>query len=314
MLHSTAAASFALVAPEDLAGTTLAGYTLQARVGEGATAVVYRAAHSLHGIVAIKVLRARLRGDRTAVARFLREAEYATRVRHPNVVQTIEHCEARPGLHVIAIEWATGELLELHAKRRAPLGREETALIIGQIADAVDAAHQAGIIHRDLKPENVVYDAALKRVKLLDFGIAAQADHGDIRYTRPNFFVGTLMYVSPESLSGERVTVAADQYSLASIAYYLLSGCLPYLGRTQTDLYTQRLTKPPLPLGAAGSGARIDAGVEAVVMRGLERDPGARFGTVLAFSTALRDAIAAIAGHEGRATSGCSRSSSAHSR
>ena len=293
MLRSHATTSFALVAPEDLAGSTLAGYTLQERVGEGATAVVYRAAHSVHGAVAIKVLRARLRGDSTAVARFLREAEYAARVEHPNVVRTIEHCEARPGLHVIAIEWATGDLLELHAKRRAPLNGAETALIIGQIADAVDAAHQAGIIHRDLKPENVVYDASLKRVKLLDFGIAAQADHLDVRYTRPNFFVGTLLYVSPESLSGDRVTVAADQYSLASIAYYLLSGCLPYLGRTQTDLYTQRLTKPPVPLSSAHSSAKIDRRLEAVVMRGLERDPAARFPTVLEFSAAFRDAVAA---------------------
>ena len=137
---------------EDLSGTTLAGYALQEMVGEGGTAIIYRAKHSSHGDVAVKVLREKLRNDRTAVARFLREASYGTRVLHPNVVQTIEIGEARPGVHFLAIEWATGEILEKYAKRNAPLPAPEVADIVSQIADAVYAAHAAGIIHRDLKP------------------------------------------------------------------------------------------------------------------------------------------------------------------
>ena len=103
--------SFADVTREDFSGTTLAGYAIREKVGEGGTAVVYRAEHPKHGAVAIKVLREKLRDDRTAVARFLREASYGTRVLHPNVVRTIEIGEARPGLHFLAIEWALGELL-----------------------------------------------------------------------------------------------------------------------------------------------------------------------------------------------------------
>src|SRR5215207_4071256 len=185
-------------------------------VGEGGTSAVYRADHPQHGVVALKVLREKLRQDRTAVARFLREAKFGTRVEHPNVVRTIETGESGPGLHFLAIEWAAGEILERYAKRNAPLPREEVARIVIQIGDAVQAAHSAGIVHRDLKPDNVMYDPETHQVKLLDFGIAAATDTApDERLTRAGFFVGTLMYVAPEALSGELVTPAADQYSLA---------------------------------------------------------------------------------------------------
>ncbi|HWG52763.1 MAG TPA: protein kinase, partial [Gemmatimonadaceae bacterium] len=152
---------------ENLSGTTLAGYALQDRVGEGGTAVVYRAEHPSHGTVAVKVLREKLRSDQTAIARFLREASYGTRVQHPNVVRTIEIGDAGTGLHFLSTEWAPGELLESYAKRNAPLAPAEVAEIIGQIADAVQAAHAAGIIHRDLKPDNLMYDPATRQVKLL---------------------------------------------------------------------------------------------------------------------------------------------------
>jgi len=279
------------VTPENLSGSTLAGYTLQEMVGEGGTAVVYRSAHPQHGTVAVKVLREKLRNDRTAVARFVREATYGTKVLHPNVVRTLDIGEARPGVHYIAIEWATGELLERYAKRHVPLSGEETAHIISQIADAVHAAHESGIIHRDLKPENVMYDPATKHVKLLDFGIAAQTDLApEERLTRAGFFVGTLMYVAPEALSGQLVTAAADQYSLATIAYYLLSGSLPYAGRSQRELFTQLLSQPPIPLSQAKRGG-VDPGIEAVVMRGLSRDPAQRYPDVIAFAAALREAV-----------------------
>ena len=191
---------------ETLVGTTLAGYAIQDLVGEGGTSAVYRAEHPSHGPVALKVLREKLRQDRTAVARFVREAKYGTRVQHPNVVRTIEIGEAGPGLHFLAIEWAGGEILERYAKRNCPLARDIVANIVTQIAGAVQAAHDAGIVHRDLKPENVMYDPVTGQVKLLDFGIAADTDATpDERLTRAGFFVGTLMYVAPESLSGEPV-------------------------------------------------------------------------------------------------------------
>jgi serine/threonine protein kinase len=191
---------------ENLVGQTIAGYALQSEVGEGGTSAVFRAHHNDHGIVAVKVLREKLRQDRTAVARFLREARYGERVQHPNVVRTIEIGEAGPGMHFLAIEWASGELLEKYAKRLGALPVDEVCAIVKQIADAVQAAHAAGIVHRDLKPDNVMYDPATRQVKLLDFGIATDTDIApEQRLTRAGFFVGTLMYVAPEALSGELV-------------------------------------------------------------------------------------------------------------
>ena len=280
------------MAREDFSGTTLAGYTINAMVGEGGTAAVYRAEHPTHGPVAVKVLREKLRNDRTAIARFLREASFGTRVQHPNVVRTIEIGEARPGLHFLAIEWAPGELLEKYARRKAPLPPAEVATIISQIADAVQAAHAAGIIHRDLKPDNVMYDPETQLVKLLDFGIAADSQMTpEERLTRAGFFVGTLMYVAPEALSGALVTPAADQYSLATIAYYLLTGCFPYTGKTQREIFTQLLSQPPIPLNAARKDLKFAPQVEEVVMKALSRDPGKRYPDVSAFAAALREAL-----------------------
>jgi len=270
----------------------LAGYTLESEVGEGGTAAVFRAKHPEHGMVAVKVLREKLRNDRTAVARFLREARYGERVVHPNVVRTIEIGEDTPGMHFLAIEWAAGELLEKYARRKGPLPPPQVADIVLQIANAVQAAHEVRIVHRDLKPENIMIDEATGVVKLLDFGIATDTDiEPEQRLTRAGFFVGTLMYVAPEALSGELVTPAADQYSLATIAYFLLTGCLPYTAKTPREMFSQLLSQPPITLNSARPGMKFPSAVEAVIMRGLTKDPTKRYSGVVEFATALRDAI-----------------------
>jgi eukaryotic-like serine/threonine-protein kinase len=280
------------VSRENLVGQTLAGYTITKSVGEGGTSAVFRAEHADHGVVAVKVLRDRLRNDRTAIERFLREARFGERVQHPSVVRTIEIGEAQPGMHFLAIEWADGEILEKYAKRATPLQPDEVATIVEQIADAVNAAHEANIVHRDLKPDNVMYDPESRRVKLLDFGIATDTDATpEQRLTRAGFFVGTLMYVAPEALSGELVGPSADQYSLATIAYYLLTGCLPYTAKTPREMFSQLLSQPPIPINSARPTLRFSTGVEEVLSRALSKDPKARYPDVLQFAAALKEAI-----------------------
>ncbi len=283
------------MAKENLVGRTLAGYALRGEVGEGGTSAVFRAEHPDHGVVAVKVLREKLRQDKTAVARFVREARYGERVQHPNVVQTIEVGEAGPGMHFLAIEWATGELLERYAKQHGSLPPDEVATIIRQIADAVHAAHVVGIVHRDLKPDNVMYDPATRQVKLLDFGIATDTDMApEQRLTRAGFFVGTLMYVAPEALSGELVSPAADQYSLATIAYLLLTGSLPFTAKTPREMFSQLLSQPPIPLNAARPGLRFPTAVEQVIMRGLHKDPRQRYADSVTFARELDAALATL--------------------
>lgn len=281
------------MAKENLVGRTLAGYTLRGEVGEGGTSAVFRAEHPAHGVVAVKVLREKLRQDKTAVARFVREARYGERVQHPNVVQTIEVGEAAPGMHFLAIEWAAGELLERYAKQHGPLPTDEVSTIIRQIADAVHAAHAVGIVHRDLKPDNVMYDPTSRQVKLLDFGIATDTDMApEQRLTRAGFFVGTLMYVAPEALSGELVSPAADQYSLATIAYLLLTGCLPFTAKTPREMFSQLLSQPPIPLNAARPNLRFPTSVEQVIMKGLSKAPTQRYPDAIVFARELESALA----------------------
>ena len=138
-----------------------------------------------------------------------------------------------------------------------------------------------------------MYDATRQAVKLLDFGIARDAElPPEERLTRTGFFVGTLKYVAPEALSGELVDGRADIYSLATITYWLLTGQHPHQGRTPRELFQQLLTQPPIPLNRAAPGLRFAPALEAAVMRGLERDPGRRQPTVAAFADEVGAGIA----------------------
>jgi eukaryotic-like serine/threonine-protein kinase len=278
---------------DSLIGRTVAGYRLVQHVGEGGTATVYKAEHPDRGPVALKVLRNRLAQDPVAIKRFLREAEFGTRVSHPNIVKTYDYGQTED-LYYLAMEWVDGETLEKFAARSGRLAPALVATIIEQIGAALGGAHAHGIIHRDLKPANIMYAPASQRAVLLDFGIARDADlKPEERLTRTGFFVGTLQYVAPEALSGELVTAQADVYSLATIAYYLLTATLPYSGRSPRELFQQLLTQPPIPLNQAVKGLRFSDQVEAALMAGLERDLSKRSKTVDEFSARLCTALRA---------------------
>jgi serine/threonine-protein kinase len=279
------------MAHENLAGQSIAGYRLLERVGEGGTAEVYRADHPGRGACAFKVLRERLRGDPIVVKRFLREAGYGSRVVHPGVVRTYDFGES-DGLYYLALEWAKGEPLADFLHREGPLAPADAVALVRQLADALAAAHTAGIIHRDLKPENIMYDPATRTVKLLDFGIARDAEQPpEERLTRTGFFVGTLQYVAPEALSGELVDGRADIYSLAKITYYMLTGRRPHEGRSPRELFQQLLSGKAIPLSEASKDLKFSPALDAAVMKGLARHPGDRQPTVTAFADELEAAL-----------------------
>jgi len=276
---------------DSLIGRTVAGYRLLQHVGEGGTATVYKAEHPERGQVAVKVLRSRLAQDPVAIKRFLREAEFGTRVNHPNIVRTYDYGQLED-LYYLAMEWVDGEALEKFAIRSGQLSPALVATIIEQIGAALSATHAQNIIHRDLKPANIMYNPATQRAVLLDFGIARDADlKPEERLTRTGFFVGTLQYVAPEALSGELVSEQADVYSLATIAYYLLTATLPYSGRSPRELFQQLLTQPPIPLNQAVKGLRFSPAVEEAIMAGLERDLSKRSKTVDEFTANLCTAL-----------------------
>jgi serine/threonine protein kinase len=278
---------------DKLIGRTIAGYQLLDHVGEGGTALVFRAEHPERGPAAVKILRQRQAQDPVAVKRFLREGEFGARATHPNIIRTLDFGE-EDGLHYIALEWAAGEPLADFIAGAGPLAPSLVARIISQLGEALTAAHRAGIIHRDLKPANIMYDPETQTARLLDFGIARDTDDSaEQRLTRAGFFVGTLQYVAPEALSGELVSEQADVYSLATIAYHLLTSRLPFPGKNPRELFQQLLTQSPTPLSAAIEGVRFTPELEQVVMKGLERDRTRRWKTVEEFAKAFAEAAMA---------------------
>jgi serine/threonine-protein kinase len=195
-------------------------------------------------------------------------------------------------LHYLALEWADGEPLAEFVNRSGNLAPSLVAKIVEQIGAALTAAHRAGIIHRDLKPANIMYDPAQQTAKLLDFGIARDAEMSpEERLTRAGFFVGTLQYVAPETLSGDLVGPQADVYSLATIVYHLLSGALPFTGKSPRELFQQLLTQQPVPLNQAVKGLKFSPAIETAVMRGLERDLTKRTKTVDEFAREFCTAV-----------------------
>lgn len=282
----------------------MANFKLLEQIGEGGTATVYRAEHGELGACAVKILKPKMRSDPTAVKRFLREAGYGSRVKNPGVVTTHEYGEA-DGFYYLALEWADGEPLSDYISSQGRLSLDTTVEVAVQLADALTAAHAEGIIHRDLKPENIMYHPSSGVAKLLDFGIArdAQQDASE-RLTRTGFFVGTLQYVAPETLSGELVGESADIYSLAKITYYMLTGVLPHSGRSPRELFQQLLTQPPTPLNEAVKNLRFPEAVEEAVMKGLATKPEDRPPTVKAFAEGLRDAARNSHGQSVRSESG----------
>lgn len=272
---------------DNLIGSTVAGYRLLKHVGEGGTALVYRAEHPERGLAAVKILRGRQAQDPVNVQRFLREGEFGVKANHANVISTFDFGEDQ-GLYYIALEWAPGEPLADFMAGAGRVSPSVSANIIQQLGEALSAAHAAGIIHRDLKPANIMYDPSTQQARLLDFGIARDTeDAPDARLTKAGFFVGTLQYVAPEALSGELVSEQADVYSLATIAYHMLSGKLPFPGRNPRELFQQLLTQSPMPLSEAMEGAKISPDLEAAVMKGLQRDLSKRSKSINEFAVAF---------------------------
>ncbi len=284
---------------DNFVGRTVAGYRLVKHIGEGGTTDVYRAEHPDKGLAAVKILRPRLAQDPVAVKRFLREAEFGKRVSHPNIVRTYDYGEA-DGMHFLALEWAEGEPLAEFVNRSGNLAPPLVARVVEQIGAALASAHKSGIIHRDLKPANIMYNPATQEAKLLDFGIARDSEvDAEERLTRAGFFVGTLQYVAPEALSGELVNEQADVYSLATIAYYLLTGVLPFAGKSPRELFQQLLSQSPTPINQATKGVRVSPAIESAVMSGLERDLSKRCRTVEEFARTFCAAVNQEGGKKG---------------
>jgi serine/threonine-protein kinase len=277
--------------PSGLIGTRLGTYQLQQLLGTGGMASVYRATDTvLHRDVAIKVLSPALSADEDFVQRFTREAQLIARLRHPHVVQVYTLGDQDGRVYMVQ-ELLPGptlaqRLAELQARReQMPLG--EVARVIADLASALDAIHALGIIHRDVKPGNAIYNAERSLV-LTDFGIARS--NVDATMTAAGIMLGTPAYLSPEQASGTALTPASDVYALGIVAFELLTGRRPFESETASGLLYQHLTTPPPAPSTLRPG--LAPAVDAVVLRALSKEPGARFPSAGALAQTLIDAIA----------------------
>ena len=280
----------------DLVGSVIAErYHVIAKLGEGGMGQVYLAEHVKMGRrSAVKVMHPGMVHDAAAIGRFNREAANASRIDHPNVAGIYDFGETSDGLVYLAMQYVEGETLTGIAQQGAALPPARAAEITRQAAEGLHAAHAMGIVHRDLKPDNIMVsrDAdGLDCVKVVDFGIAKAAGTDSQKVTRTGIVVGTPEYMSPEQLSGEEVDGRSDQYSLALVAFNLLTGDLPFLAESTQTAMVMRLTEPPKTLAQVRPSIAWPAEVQAVMSRALERRPADRFPSTREFGRALHAAI-----------------------
>ncbi len=258
------------------AGRRVGRYTLVRRLAAGGMGTVWEVEHvTLGRRFALKLLREPRALDGPTVARFRREALALAAMEHPHIVSVVDYdSDAGAGPYLV-MELLRGETLA-QAMNGGPLGLLETVAWLEPVASALDAVHANGLIHRDVKPDNILRAEGPggTSVKLVDFGLVAHADGRD-RITRKGMLVGTPHYMSPEALEGATVTPASDVYSLAVVAYELLTGALPHDGDTPLALMSAKLQEPPLSLGER-TGKLFAVQLERTLAEALDADPQAR--------------------------------------
>jgi alpha-tubulin suppressor-like RCC1 family protein len=273
-----------------LPGTQIGPFTIEALIGRGGMGEVYRAVHrELGRPVALKLLLPALAAQEEFAARFVREARMMQSLDHPAVVTVFDAGEAGGRLY-LAMHLITGiSLKDLLAQGRLP--PEETLRILEQLAEALDYAHSRGVIHRDIKPSNILIDPQGQPV-LVDFGLAKAL--GDTSVTVSSQYLGTPTYMAPEQASGDPIGHRADLYSLACVAFEMLTGTPPYTEQDSLALLLAHGTHPVPRATERDPG--LPEPVNAVFQRALAKSPMQRYPSAGAFVDALETALPADRG------------------
>jgi serine/threonine protein kinase len=278
-------------------GTRLAkSYVIRERLGGGGMASVYLGEHTTIGRpVAIKVLSRALTSKPSVVVRFLQEARASSKVRHENVVEVTDFGDTGDGRPFMVMEYLEGENLGDTLREQGPLPWERARPMLLQLLAALQAAHAHGVVHRDMKPENVFRISRMGSddfLKVFDFGIAKVllGDDGNpaAPLTIEGQILGTPAYMSPEQCLGDPVDARSDLYAVGVIAYEMITGRAPFVGKdTSKLLYDQVYTRLPDMSDVAPETVKIDRRVEALVRRALEKDRDDRYATAQEFAEAL---------------------------
>ncbi|NUQ79885.1 MAG: protein kinase [Polyangiaceae bacterium] len=274
-------------------------YKVLSVLGEGATGKLYKVQHAaLNRLFALKVLRRDVARDAAMVERFLREAQAAAAIGHPNIISVSDFGSIAvdgPGkveLPYFVMEYLSGASLAALLRREKTLSPARAGPLFLQAASALAAAHAAGVIHRDLKPANIFVSKSGDRefVKILDFGVAKIEGTG--RLTKVGMVTGTPDYMCPERVLGQPIDQRADIYALGAIMYQCFTGRTPFEAEIYAEVLKKHVSEAPRPIEQVVKDAKALGAFGPIVMRCLAKNPKDRFETGSELAAAIEAALA----------------------
>lgn len=289
----------ATVSADELIGKVLDGrYRIDSVLGFGGFGMVFRGVQtSIQRPIAIKTLRPHLAMEPTFFERFKREAETASRLRHPNIITVFDFGRTSEGLCYFVMELLEGESLRERVRRTGPMTLREAAAVIEQVALGVGHAHHHNVIHRDLKPHNIMLSEVdgSEYVKVLDFGLVKAIEQDDEeQLTSTGQVLGTPQYIAPEQAAGDVVDRRSDLFSLTAVFYYCLTGRSPYGANNVMKALTLSMEGKVAPVNALRQGAPVPETIDRFILKGLKPDKEARFESAEELISALKTAIAGV--------------------
>jgi eukaryotic-like serine/threonine-protein kinase len=260
-------------------GDQLDHYRIESVIARSGMASIFRGTDSRTGRpVAIKVPHPEMECDPVFYERFQREEEIGKKLDHPGVMKVMTD-DDRSQVYIV-MEWVEGRLLRQILNEDGKLPAERAARIARGILDALGYIHAHGVVHRDLKPENIMVDAE-DRIKLIDFGIAANTGARRITFAKLSSTMGTPDYISPEQVKGKRGDARSDLYSLGVMLYEMVTGKVPFPGPNPFVIMNDRLLNNPIPPREIDPS--ISPQLQEIIYRAMERDPTKRYATAHEF-------------------------------
>jgi eukaryotic-like serine/threonine-protein kinase len=255
------------------AGDTLDHYRIESVAARSGMASIFRGTDLRDGrAVAIKVPHPEVEADPLFFDRFKREEEIGKKLDHPGVVKVLNSDDRSQ--HYMVLEWVDGRLLRQILNEKKILPPERAIRITIGLCKALDYVHSQGVVHRDLKPENIMVDKD-DHIKLIDFGIAANAGSRRLTFAKLTQAMGTPDYISPEQVKGKRGDARSDVYSLGIMFYEMLTGKVPFTGPNPFVIMNERLLNNPIPPREVNP--EISPQLQEIIYRALERDPAKRY-------------------------------------
>ncbi|MCI0612037.1 protein kinase [bacterium] len=277
-------------------GKQIREYEILDVIGKGGMGAVYRARHIyLDEERAIKVVRGQFSANRDYLDRFIREARILTRLRHHNLVLLYEFGTLEENTFFMVLELINGESVLSRIRRLGRIPIDDTVRIIRAAAQGLHVAHQQGIIHRDISPDNLLIvkqEGSDKEItKVIDFGIAKPLTESN--FTKSNLYIGKPEYGSPERIGVEGVAVdhRSDIYSLGVTMYFMLTGVLPFHGKTPWEIMSKHLTEDPAPLSTHFPDDDFPEALERIITKAMAKLPSNRHSSMQDFVEELDEII-----------------------